>query len=72
MDLPEANVHSFVVRIWLEEEKTATSEAVWRGYVTHVPSGKRRYIEHLSELTAFVVPYLKAMGVEVEKPPCNT
>ena len=63
MDLPEANVHSFIVRIWLEEEASETGRAIWRGYVTHVPSGERRYIKRLSDLNTFIIPYLEAMGV---------
>lgn len=67
MDLSEANVHSFVVRIWLEEEESEIQEAIWRGHVTHVPSGERRYIKRLSELNTFIIPYLEAMGVRFNR-----
>jgi len=63
MDLSESDVHSFIVRIWLEEEASETQGAIWRGYVTHVPSGERRYIKQLSDLNTFIIPYLEAMGV---------
>ena len=63
MDLPEAGIHSFVVRIWLEEEASEAQDAVWRGHITHIPSGERRYIQQLRDLHVFITPYLEAMGV---------
>ena len=65
MDLPEASIHSFVVRIWLEEEASETQGAVWRGHITHIPSGERRYIQQLGDLHVFITPYLEAMGVQL-------
>lgn len=67
MDLSEANVHSFIVRVWLEEEASESRGAIWRGYITHVPSGERRYIEQLSDLHTFIMPYLEAMGVRFNR-----
>jgi hypothetical protein len=63
MDLPEASTHSFVVKIWIEETADHRRGARWRGHITHVPSGKRRYIQQLGAIGDFVVPYLEAMGV---------
>ena len=65
MDLPEASIHSFVVRIWLEEEASETQDAVWRGHITHIPSGERQYIQQLRDLHVFITPYLEAMGVQL-------
>jgi hypothetical protein len=62
MELPEPHTHSFVVKIWLEEAATNRHGAAWRGHVTHVPSGERRYFEALSEMTNFLMPYLEGMG----------
>jgi hypothetical protein len=64
MEAPESNLHSFIVRLWLEETDEETGRAVWRGYITHVPSGTRRYLTDLSEIAAFIAPYL---GVEEER-----
>ena len=58
----EFNVHSFIVKVWFEEEATKNSDATWHGYITHVPSGKKCYLKNLGEITAFIEPYLKAMG----------
>lgn len=64
MDLYESNTHSFIVKIWLEETTEEAGRATWRGHITHVPSGKRRYIQELHEFTAFIAPYLEGMGVK--------
>lgn len=59
----EFNVHSFIVKVWFEEEATKNSGTIWHGHITHVPSGKKRYLKNLGEITAFIEPYLKAMGI---------
>ena len=53
----ESVTHSFVVRIWLEEDDRAT----WRGHITHVPSGDRQYVERLSDIVNFIAPYVDGM-----------
>jgi hypothetical protein len=63
----EATTHPFIVRIWLEETAEEAGRATWRGYVTHVPSGERRYIHDLDEIQTFIAPYMEAMGVHVGK-----
>lgn len=55
--------HSFIIRIWLEEIARGAGRAIWRGHITHVPSGERRYLKTLSDINTFIVPYLQAMGV---------
>ena len=60
----EATSHPFLVRIWLEEGGNDGHPATWRGHITHVPSGRRRYLEDLDDIAAFVMPYLKEMGVQ--------
>ena len=59
----EFNVHSFIVKVLVEEDATKNSEIIWHGHITHVPSGERRYLKNRGEITAFIEPYLKAMGV---------
>ena len=65
MDLPEAGIHSFVIRVWLEEEASEAQDAIWRGHITHIPSGERRYIQQLRDVNGFIAPYLEAMGVRL-------
>ncbi len=66
MDLVEFNTHSFIVKIWIEEPAEDHQKGRWRGHVTHVPGGERRYLESLGEIVAFMVPYLLSMGVKLD------
>lgn len=59
----ETTSHPFILRIWLEEPAEGARRAEWRGHITHVPSGKRIYIEDLDQIREFVTPYLREMGV---------
>ena len=63
MDLIEFNTHSFIVKIWLEEPTDDNHKGKWRGHITHVPGGERRYLKNLGEILAFIVPYLMSMGL---------
>lgn len=63
----ESYTHSFIIKIWLEETAEEAGVALWRGRVTHVPSGERRYISDLDEIRAFIVPYLEKMGVKFKE-----
>lgn len=64
METSEANVHPFVIRIWLEETESEARQAAWRGQITHVPSGKQCSFSHLSDMTAFIAPYLESMDAK--------
>lgn len=68
MDSYEPHTHSFVVKVWLEEEASSQSQALWRGHVTHVFSGERRYFQSMADLTAFIEGYLWAMGAQPTRP----
>ncbi len=59
MDQFEAQTHSFIIKLWLEETDEESGGPVWRGHVTHVPSGERRYLQDLNGILAFVAPYLE-------------
>jgi hypothetical protein len=65
MDLPEHNTHSFIVKIWLEEIRDEAGKAIWRGHITHVPGGERRYLSSLEEIVTFIAPFLEHMGVRL-------
>lgn len=64
MDIPESKVHSFVVKLWLEETGDEPAKVDWHGYITHVPGGERRYLKKLSDVSDFIGLYLEEMGVE--------
>lgn len=61
--MDQDHIHSFIIRVWLEETITEGGKAKWRGHITHVLSGERRYLQHLSTIPAFIMPYLERMGV---------
>lgn len=68
MELLENSSHSFVLKIWIEDAGSETDAAYWRGHITHVPSGERRYFQDLNGLLEFLIPYLEGMGIQVEIP----
>jgi hypothetical protein len=61
----EPNTHSFIVKIWLEETTEEAGLARWRGYITHVPSGKRQHLKDLRDVPFFIAPYLEGMNVRL-------
>lgn len=65
MDLFDSNTHSFIIKIWLEETASEAGQARWRGHITHVSGGERRYLKDLDDITAFIALYLAGMGVEL-------
>lgn len=58
MDISQQRAHSFVIRIWLEETTQESGQTVWRGHITHVPGGERRYLRDLNEIPAIMTQYL--------------
>jgi hypothetical protein len=63
MNQLEESPHSFIVKIRPEGTDEA-GRATWHGYITHVPSGERRYLRDPGEVIAFMRPYLEEMGVK--------
>ena len=63
-DAFESNIHSFIIRVWLEETNEKTGRTALRGHLTHVPSGKRQYIKDLSEIPSLIAFYLGIDGLK--------
>ena len=61
-DVPE----SFIVRVWLEEAARPPHRAPWRGHITHVPTGDRKYVEDLQGIAAFIASYLDRMQARLQ------
>lgn len=61
--MQETEIHSFIVKVWREETAEEGGQTRWRGHITHVQTGKRRYLQSLSGILAFIMPYLERMGV---------
>lgn len=58
MDAGEATVHSFIVKLWLEGDDSQGKGTAWHGHITHVPTGARRYLQSLSDVTEFIKQHL--------------
>jgi hypothetical protein len=67
MDVSESQVHSFIVKLWLEKAGDETGMTVWHGYITHVPSGERRYLKDLRDILSFVKLYVAEKGADVKQ-----
>jgi len=63
--VPQASVHSFVLRIWLEESREEDGRTLWRGHVTDIATGERRHVQDIDGIVAFLIPRLAAMGATV-------
>ncbi len=66
MDAKPHPSHSFILKIWLEHTVEEAGQAEWRGHLTHVPDGQRRYIRSLAELASALAPYLEDMGITLQ------
>ncbi|MCB0082270.1 MAG: hypothetical protein KDE47_15115 [Caldilineaceae bacterium] len=67
MQIQEPSSHSFIVKIWAEEFVPAQHQAVWRGHITHVGSGERRYLQELDKIAEFIKPYMQELTVPPEE-----
>jgi hypothetical protein len=64
-ELFEDNTHSFIVKVWLEKATERADQSTWRGHITHVPSGERRYLQDPDEITAFIASYMEQVGAKI-------
>jgi hypothetical protein len=64
MDLRESQLHSFVIKLWLEDALENTTRTAWRAKITHVPGGEHRYIKSFDEMADFITVHLKWPGDE--------
>lgn len=57
-----SHIHSFIVRIWLEETESETHCLVWHGHITYVRNSERHYINTLNEIPEFIKIHLLLDG----------
>jgi hypothetical protein len=62
MSSREPVVHSFIVRIWLEEGAEVERITIWHGQVTHVQGGESRYFRDFGALVDFIISSLGFVG----------
>jgi hypothetical protein len=68
MNQCENETHSFIIKLWCEEPATEAGPAFWRGHITHVPSGQRRYFQELAAIAAFIAPWLHGTPPDPDAP----
>ena len=56
MGTSESKVHSFIVKLWQEDD--GTGESKWHGNITHVPDADRRYFQDVNDIVSFIKSYL--------------
>jgi hypothetical protein len=66
-NLIASNPQSFIIKVWVEDSLDDVGGKTWRGHITHVPSGERRYFDRLDEVLSFITPHLEALGVVIDK-----
>lgn len=69
MDEGEIEAQSFVIKVWLEEIDSATGRQVWRGRVTHVPSGEQYAFTDLAMLVGILAAYVEDRPPATMPPP---
>lgn len=52
-------IHSFVIRLWLEQSDEKTRSAIWRGRITHIPGNEHQHFNDLKNIALFIQSYLK-------------
>ena len=62
--VPGEDSQSFLVRIWRENGKNS-ADSFWRGHITNVLSGKRKYVQSFDGIVEFIAGYFPAMGVSL-------
>jgi len=63
--MPKSKVHSFIVKLWFEDETQRKGMGGWHGHITHVPSGDRRYLKELEDIVAFIKSYIGEVDCSV-------
>jgi hypothetical protein len=59
MEASDTVIHSFVLKIYIEESSSPGGEIAWHGYITHVDSSTRGYIKTPGDILEFITPYLE-------------
>lgn len=61
------DTYSFIIKLWMEEASGMPRSSLWRGHITHVPSGERRYLKSLGDITRFIEAYMEEMGADASQ-----
>ena len=56
------NMHSFIVRVWMEVSGTEMDQETWRGHIVHLPDYKRYYFSDLNDVLIFIASQVKGQN----------
>jgi hypothetical protein len=62
-DWHESEAQSFIVKLWMETTNAGTAR--WHGNITHVPSGQRKNIRDVTEISMLIAQHLRGLGVDL-------
>ena len=54
----EKEGHSFLIRIWKENQDNPMQAATWRGWVQHIQSDQKRYFQSTTDIADIINGYL--------------
>lgn len=57
--------HSFIVRLWQDDEPSESSRAPWRGHVTHVPDGQPVYARRPDDVPTLLACEIDHRGIRL-------
>jgi hypothetical protein len=52
-------IHSFLIRMWLEQSEDQSRHVIWRGRITHIPSNEQQYFTDEKNILSFIKSHLK-------------
>ena len=68
MDLGESQLHSFIIKVWLEAPSEDANPTAWTGKITHVPGGEEGYVRSFDEMAQFMSSHLNWPSVDTLGP----
>lgn len=69
MDAHEVSIHSFVIKIWLEDQRDTTGQPIWHGYITHIPSQERQYLRSIGDVVDAIHAHVGILAPHTEQRP---
>jgi hypothetical protein len=61
MVLSDQNSQVFIVRLWRERREIEGAAPEWRVMIEHVPTGDRRYLRRVTEISGFMKHHIRTV-----------
>lgn len=62
MSFVDHDRHAFVIRLWREPGQESADARLWRGTIEHIPSGDRRAVTGMADVTGFIEEHLDILA----------